>query len=99
MIRRPPRSTLFPYTTLFRSTPNRLGQVAVVVNMHVGYEHAARADALVDAQLGVLMHQAEKLDAGAVSKESYRYVFLENPGRVHGYMMLLGEIGRASWRE
>src|SRR6266540_1391971 len=23
MIRRPPRSTLFPYTTLFRSTPNR----------------------------------------------------------------------------
>src|SRR2546422_3756410 len=24
MIRRPPRSTLFPYTTLFRSDPNRL---------------------------------------------------------------------------
>src|SRR3712207_9104617 len=24
MIRRPPRSTLFPYTTLFRSTPDRL---------------------------------------------------------------------------
>src|SRR5260370_32785504 len=23
MIRRPPRSTLFPYTTLFRSVPNR----------------------------------------------------------------------------
>src|SRR3712207_7283104 len=25
MIRRPPRSTLFPYTTLFRSTPLRYG--------------------------------------------------------------------------
>src|SRR3989454_12444660 len=25
MIRRPPRSTLFPYTTLFRSHPQRLG--------------------------------------------------------------------------
>src|SRR5947199_5656742 len=25
MIRRPPRSTLFPYTTLFRSTPDSLG--------------------------------------------------------------------------
>src|SRR2546422_2321067 len=24
MIRRPPRSTLFPYTTLFRSTPQRV---------------------------------------------------------------------------
>src|SRR3989442_2944733 len=26
MIRRPPRSTLFPYTTLFRSPPLRTGQ-------------------------------------------------------------------------
>src|ERR1051326_3031467 len=28
MIRRPPRSTLFPYTTLFRSTPQAHGQKA-----------------------------------------------------------------------
>src|SRR2546427_3624327 len=29
MIRRPPRSTLFPYTTLFRSVPERIrGEVA-----------------------------------------------------------------------
>src|SRR2546430_14369466 len=27
MIRRPPRSTLFPYTTLFRSADDRLGKV------------------------------------------------------------------------
>src|SRR5258705_6976061 len=26
MIRRPPRSTLFPYTTLFRSSPRRSGR-------------------------------------------------------------------------
>src|SRR5690349_22428036 len=26
MIRRPPRSTLFPYTTLFRSDPDRAGR-------------------------------------------------------------------------
>src|SRR3712207_8080185 len=26
MIRRPPRSTLFPYTTLFRSDPGELGE-------------------------------------------------------------------------
>src|SRR2546428_10251356 len=30
MIRRPPRSTLFPYTTLFRSDP-RVGELQVVV--------------------------------------------------------------------
>src|SRR2546425_13090491 len=29
MIRRPPRSTLFPYTTLFRSFPPRLGAVLI----------------------------------------------------------------------
>src|SRR2546425_6233310 len=28
MIRRPPRSTLFPYTTLFRSHPARIGVLA-----------------------------------------------------------------------
>src|SRR5256885_5427071 len=28
MIRRPPRSTLFPYTTLFRSTPNGPRRIA-----------------------------------------------------------------------
>src|SRR2546429_5940886 len=52
MIRRPPRSTLFPYTTLFRSrfAPARLGEVVVggeivqvpgdgvlAVRGHVGY--------------------------------------------------------------
>src|SRR5256885_11176084 len=31
MIRRPPRSTLFPYTTLFRSTKERLLQVCWTV--------------------------------------------------------------------
>src|SRR2546428_9055620 len=28
MIRRPPRSTLFPYTTLFRSRPNAMAQLS-----------------------------------------------------------------------
>src|SRR3712207_8033693 len=32
MIRRPPRSTLFPYTTLFRSTGNTIG-AAVGLNL------------------------------------------------------------------
>src|SRR5256885_10895379 len=41
MIRRPPRSTLFPYTTLFRSGPNSgkiqvMGQARAVFDTHVG---------------------------------------------------------------
>src|SRR3712207_7744701 len=35
MIRRPPRSTLFPYTTLFRSLP-RLPRPALFVRAHDG---------------------------------------------------------------
>src|SRR2546429_2552818 len=38
MIRRPPRSTLFPYTTLFRSL-DQLGVVEVVARVH---PHALR---------------------------------------------------------
>src|SRR5947207_6351736 len=30
MLRRPPRSTLFPYTTLFRSQPRELGDRTIV---------------------------------------------------------------------
>src|SRR2546426_11816661 len=51
MIRRPPRSTLFPYTTLFRShdlarngtatdrVPHRLGCDTVAAAIHVPFEH------------------------------------------------------------
>src|SRR3712207_8385505 len=39
MIRRPPRSTLFPYTTLFRSTPNldRLRSQGLELTQHYSY--------------------------------------------------------------
>src|SRR2546427_7101485 len=36
MIRRPPRSTLFPYTTLFRSTPTRLALLRVIRDKRPG---------------------------------------------------------------
>src|SRR5258707_10358158 len=47
MIRRPPRSTLFPYTTLFRS------QAAVLERAVLGLDHAAAARG-VEVQLVVL---------------------------------------------
>src|SRR5258708_14155770 len=36
MIRRPPRSTLFPYTTLFRSTPGLARQRAALLLFQLG---------------------------------------------------------------
>src|SRR3712207_7488670 len=49
MIRRPPRSTLFPYTTLFRSL---IAGIAVNV---LGHAHPAVVDA-VTRQIGTLGH-------------------------------------------
>src|SRR5690242_21550083 len=44
MIRRPPRSTLFPYTTLFRSWSRRLGGRAPGRGVLLEYAHVARRD-------------------------------------------------------
>src|SRR3712207_8652398 len=43
MIRRPPRSTLFPYTTLFRSPGARVGQAQVVGHPGVAEDDVAQA--------------------------------------------------------
>src|SRR2546425_7362075 len=45
MIRRPPRSTLFPYTTLFRSKKNR--------SFKLGSEHAFRKN----TAMALLLHE------------------------------------------
>src|SRR2546430_11085533 len=43
MIRRPPRSTLFPYTTLFRSHAFRLGLMSIILNCSHDLRPEARA--------------------------------------------------------
>src|SRR2546425_9206128 len=49
MIRRPPRSTLFPYTTLFRSL--HTGQDKVVVTLlHAGFQNGGDAPAVGPAE-------------------------------------------------
>src|SRR5256885_9281762 len=45
MIRRPPRSTLFPYTTLFRSLHRRLGPGRSLARARAVDERAAARDA------------------------------------------------------
>src|SRR2546430_6803787 len=42
MIRRPPRSTLFPYTTLFRSARDRAGEQGLAGAGWPGHQHATR---------------------------------------------------------
>src|SRR2546422_4312299 len=42
MIRRPPRSTLFPYTTLFRSLVDHRGRDPLALHDRVAYQRRAR---------------------------------------------------------
>src|SRR3712207_9041068 len=50
MIRRPPRSTLFPYTTLFRSTARIItGAALIIIAVFSGF---ARGDLVMFQQMG-----------------------------------------------
>src|SRR5258708_33070437 len=59
MIRRPPRSTLFPYTTLFRSTEQ---QVGVLVGQHEGLVHGSERQVLRILQQAGRTHRQRVAD-------------------------------------
>src|SRR5258705_1771861 len=50
MIRRPPRSTLFPYTTLFRSKRLSLGGQCIEVRIHLTTNRGAVGDPALRAE-------------------------------------------------
>src|SRR3712207_1321822 len=64
MIRRPPRSTLFPYTTLFRSTGNAMAVVRVLG------PYVARVIVANPLQVKAIAHariKTDKIDAGVLA--------------------------------
>src|SRR5258708_22822339 len=62
MIRRPPRSTLFPYTTLFRSKVKKLGwlEYVLVTPSHHRVHHASNPKYL-DKNMGMFLIIWDKL--------------------------------------
>src|SRR3712207_7785552 len=56
MIRRPPRSTLFPYTTLFRSVLGEVPRQAVGLVAQPRQPRPAAAALLAQARLDVVLH-------------------------------------------
>src|SRR2546429_2558016 len=56
MIRRPPRSTLFPYTTLFRSIA---GQAICSSNLRVAWQHRVNQARRIHAMLRSEEHTSE----------------------------------------
>src|SRR3712207_8927565 len=68
MIRRPPRSTLFPYTTLFRSAEllDHAGELMTKRHAHPGIRHRA----IVQMQIGAANTRARDADNGVDRKST-----------------------------
>src|SRR5689334_23888644 len=66
MLRRPPRSTLFPYTTLFRSRDDESGHGAAVARVLVELAHAS------DGGMFVLFTSHAALRRAAEDRKSTR---------------------------
>src|SRR2546427_10491051 len=103
MIRRPPRSTLFPYTTLFRSF--FLGVVAFQTNQPA---LAWVAVALVGAGLGFLPYNFRPKDPATIFLGDAGSTFLgftlaclavKGNWADHNPIVSVSKIGRASCRE
>src|SRR3712207_5597458 len=74
MIRRPPRSTLFPYTTLFRSIPRDVEASQLMVTHH-HYDHAdADEDINVVFPVDVLRDLAGEGFVGGVAQKHVGYM-------------------------
>src|SRR5437764_4580254 len=62
MIRRPPRSTLFPYTTLFRSTPSYMLKVSYSPDLNPIEVFWANFKKMIQNNLGKFKTLAEAID-------------------------------------
>src|SRR2546427_5716278 len=94
MIRRPPRSTLFPYTTLFRSRDGQPAARVVIAEQHVGDRAAGglagvpRLDDRQDMLLGPV-HRQEHVDRKSTrlnsshSQISYAVFCLKKKKKTH----------------
>src|SRR3712207_9033025 len=95
MIRRPPRSTLFPYTTLFRSEETRLARFAETIIV----KDAGSPERLL-AETSLFLHRPESSlpDEDRRRLESMHQADAVLQGRT---VMIVDddEIGRASCRE
>src|SRR5256886_8254358 len=67
MIRRPPRSTLFPYTTLFRSEGKASDAVAVLLSIIPGLGHIYKGH-----RLAGFLWMAGAIPAGILDRKSTR---------------------------
>src|SRR5690242_21711500 len=84
MIRRPPRSTLFPYTTLFRSKAAGLKQLDYVLITHYHRDHAGGVPQLADRmKIGTFVDHGPNQEDSDVTRQDYAAYEKVVPGHKH----------------
>src|SRR6266487_1316603 len=83
MIRRPPRSTLFPYTTLFRSCPDTLVSVRLPVPATAGRfarseEHTSELQSPVHLVCRLLLEKKKRTITGPISQTRFQYTTIDH---------------------
>src|SRR2546428_5594616 len=98
MIRRPPRSTLFPYTALFRSTYAEEGTYTVTVTMtDIGGSTtttsltASVADAALHATAAATIHGTEGAATGTVSLTTYKDTYAPHTSSDYTCRLVCGD--------
>src|SRR5258707_2066909 len=86
MIRRPPRSTLFPYTTLFRSGTSLEGNAASVAG-GVGFDFARMNKVLAvhDSDMDVVVQRSEEHTSELQSRQYLVCRLLLEKKKIHQY--------------
>src|SRR5256714_13071481 len=83
MIRRPPRSTLFPYTTLFRSWGKNFSQTEVDQMFDAAREHGIN---LIDTAECYGPHSSEAFIGNAIARDREKWIVCTKFGHVyHGH--------------
>src|SRR2546430_17325520 len=99
MIRRPPRSTLFPYTTLFRSRVRVFGKSAHVGLQHLGENAFERMHSVVERLQELKREVEQRTTSSYVGAGQSPNSILMLGGQSGGGTNFNIEIGRASGRE
>src|SRR5690554_8035956 len=102
MIRRPPRSTLFPYTTLFRSANKnnfQLDKVESVAHLALGLDQKNRIAYFSEVEEGVFDTWHLNLSDFNICKVNREVREVDYHGEKDRVTHSLKKIGRASCRE
>src|SRR2546422_4433889 len=99
MIRRPPRSTLFPYTTLFRSAPRRLRGADPVrsarrVTAALASERVDRKSTRLNSSHGYISYAVFCLKK---KNKKYQHYALRYNTRVYGWVEQYAHIYSSTW--